>query len=167
MANKAITGFSDIFRRYWLAGMRKKLGLLNQEADDGALVQDLLKCMHRYGADFTNTFRDLSSGSLSEASVFQNLDFVQWFKRWQARLKRQPDAWEASRQLMITHNPAIIPRNYRVEEALAAAVEQADYSVMEKLLDVLSEPFQNPPQTAGYHLPPPPSEQPYRTFCGT
>ena len=167
MATKTITGFSDIFHRYWLAGMRKKLGLFNQEADDGALVQNLLECMHRYGADFTNTFRDLSSGSLSEASVFQNMDFVHWFERWRARLKRQPDAWEASRQLMITHNPATIPRNYRVEEALAAAVEQADYSVMEKLLDVLSKPFQDPPQTAGYHLPPPPSEQPFRTFCGT
>lgn len=167
MATKAITGFSDIFHRYWLTGMRKKLGLFNQEADDGALVQNLLECMHRYGADFTNTFRDLSSGSLSEASVFQHMDFVHWFERWRARLKRQPDAWEASRQLMITHNPATIPRNYRVEEALAAAVEQADYSVMEKLLDVLSKPFQDPPQTAGYHLPPPPSEQPFRTFCGT
>lgn len=167
MATKAITGFSDIFHRYWLTGMRKKLGLFNQEADDGALVQNLLECMHRYGADFTNTFRDLSSGSLSEASVFQHMDFVRWFERWRARLKRQPDAWEASRQLMITHNPATIPRNYRVEEALAAAVEQADYSVMEKLLDVLSKPFQDPPQTAGYHLPPPPSEQPFRTFCGT
>jgi uncharacterized protein YdiU (UPF0061 family) len=167
LANKTITGFSDIFHRYWLAGMRKKLGLLNQEADDVTLVQELLECMHRYGADFTNTFRDLSSGSLSEASVFQNREFVKWFERWQARLKRQPGAWETSRQLMITHNPAIIPRNYRVEEALAAAVEQADYSVMEKLLDVLSKPFQNPPQTAGYHLPPPPSEQPFRTFCGT
>jgi uncharacterized protein YdiU (UPF0061 family) len=54
-----------------------------------------------------------------------------------------------------------------VEEALAAAVERADYSVMEKLLGALSQPYRDPPEEAGYHLPPPPSEQPYRTFCGT
>jgi len=166
-ANEAITGFSETFRDYWLTGMRAKLGLFGQEADDEALVTDLLDCMHRHGADFTNTFRDLSSGSLPEASVFQAPDFKEWFERWQARLKRQSDDWQSSRQVMITHNPAVIPRNHRVEEALAAAVERADFSVMEKLLDILSRPYQDPPEEAGYHLPPPPSAQPYRTFCGT
>jgi uncharacterized protein YdiU (UPF0061 family) len=167
MANEVISGFSDTFRHYWLVGMRAKLGLLNQEADDGALVEDLLDCMHRHGADFTNTFRDLSSGSLPEASVFQSLDFKQWFERWQARLKRQPDSWETARRLMHTHNPAVIPRNHRVEEALEAAVERADFTVMEKLLGILSQPYQDLPEQADYHLPPPPSTQPYRTFCGT
>jgi uncharacterized protein YdiU (UPF0061 family) len=167
MANQAIQGFSDTFRQYWLSGFRSKLGLLNQEADDGALVDDLLGCMGRHGADFTNTFRDLASGSLPEASAFQAPDFKHWFERWQARLERQPDSWEASRRLMNTCNPAVIPRNHRVEEALEAAVERADFTVMEKLLGVLSLPYQEPPDQAGYDQPPPPSAQPYRTFCGT
>jgi len=130
-------------------------------------VEDLLDGMQRHGADFTNTFRDLASGALPEASVFQASDFKAWFERWQARLKRQPDSREASRRLMNTHNPAVIPRNHRVEEALAAATERADFSVMEKLLGVLSRPYQDPPEEAGYHLPAPPSAEPYRTFCGT
>ncbi|MDJ0915030.1 MAG: YdiU family protein [Desulfobacterales bacterium] len=167
MANQAIAGFPDTFQHYWLAGMRAKLGLLNAEDDDGTLIKDLLDGMHKHGADFTNTFRDLSSGSLPEASVFQTPDFKQWFERWQARLKRQPDSKEAVRQCMKTHNPAVIARNHRVEEALAAAVERADLTVMEELLGVLSQPFQDPPEEAGYHLPPPPSAEPYRTFCGT
>ncbi len=167
MVQEAVSGFLDTFRHYWLSGFRSKLGLLNQEADDGALVEDLLNCMHRHGVDFTNTFRDLASGSLPEASVFRALDFKQWFERWQARLKRQPDSWEASRRLMNAHNPAVIPRNHRVEEALEAAVERADFSVMEKLLGFLSQPYQDPPDLAGYHQPPPISTQPYRTFCGT
>ena len=167
MANEAISGFSDTFRHYWMAGMRAKLGLLNQEADDGALVEALLDCMHRHGADFSNTFRDLASGSLPEASVFRAQDFKQWYERWQARLKRQPDSWEASRRLMNANNPAVIPRNHLVEDALAAAVERSDFTVMEKLLGFLHRPYQDPPEQAGYHLPPPPSAQPYQTFCGT
>ncbi len=167
MANDAISGFSDTFRHYWLAGMRAKLGLSNREADDDALVEDLLDWMHRHGADYTNTFRDLASGSLPEASMFQAPDFRQWFERWQARLDRQPDSRETSRRLMTTHNPAVIPRNHRVEEALEAAVERGDFTVMDKLRDVLSQPYQDPPEPAGYHLPPPPSAPPYRTFCGT
>ncbi len=167
IANDAITGFTDTFHYYWLTGMRAKLGLLNQEADDDSLVKDLLDCMHRQGADFTNTFRDLSSGSLPEASMYQADDFKQWFERWQARLNRQPDAREDAHRRMRTHSPALIPRNHRVEEALLAATERSDYTVMDKLLGVLSRPFEEPPEQAGYHLPPPPSEEPYRTFCGT
>jgi len=167
MANEAISGFSDTFRHYWMAGMRAKLGLLNQEADDDALVEALLDCMYRHGADFSNTFRDLASGSLPEASLFRAQDFKQWFERWQARLKRQPDSWEASRRLMNTHNPAVIPRNHLVEDALAAAVERSDFTVMERLLGFLHQPYQDPPEQAGYHLPPPSSAQPYQTFCGT
>ena len=167
MANEAISEFSDTFRRFWLAGMRAKLGLLDEAADDGVLVEDLLACMHRHGADFTNTFRDLASGSLPETSVFRAPDFKQWHERWQARLKRQPHSREDSRRLMNTRNPAVIPRNHRVEEALEAAVERADFTVMEKLLGALSQPYQDLPEQSGYHLPPPPSAQPYRTYCGT
>jgi protein adenylyltransferase len=167
MASEAIAGFSDTFRHYWLKGMRAKLGLLNQEADDSALVTDLLNCMHHNGADFTNTFRNLSSGSLTDDAVFRAMDFKQWFERWQARLKRQPDSSEASLRMMRAHNPAIIPRNHRVEEALEAAVERADFSVMEELLGILSHPYQDPPQQDDYQLPAPLSAQPYRTFCGT
>jgi uncharacterized protein YdiU (UPF0061 family) len=68
---------------------------------------------------------------------------------------------------MNSHNPAVIPRNHRVEEALEAVVERADYTVMEKLLGFLSQPYQDPPEQAGYHLPPPTSALPYQTFCGT
>jgi uncharacterized protein YdiU (UPF0061 family) len=167
MATEAVSGFTDTFRQYWLEGMRSKLGLFNQETDDGALVEDLLDCMRRYGADFTNTFRELASGSLPEASMCQTPDFKQWFERWQARLKRQPDTWEASRRRMNMSNPGVIPRNHRVEAALEAAVERADYSVMEKLLGFLSQPYKDPPESAGYHLPALPSAQPYQTFCGT
>jgi len=167
MAEEAVSGFSDIFRSRWLAGMRAKLGLLNEEEGDGALVDALLDCMHRHTMDFTVTFRDLASRPLPEDGVYQSRDFKQWLERWQDRLKRQSGSWEVSRRLMTEHNPAVIPRNYRVEEALEAAVERADLTVMEKLLDVLSRPYQALPEHAGYRLPPPPSSQPYRTFCGT
>ena len=167
MANETIATFPDIFRRYWLEGMRAKLGLFNRETDDGTLVADLLACMQRHGADFTHTFRNLSSADLPDSALFRAPDFEPWIERWQARLKRQPEDFEFSRKLMRARNPAVIPRNQRVEEALEAAVERADFTVMQRLLDALSHPYREPPEHAGYHLPPPPSAQPYRTFRGT
>jgi uncharacterized protein YdiU (UPF0061 family) len=67
---------------------------------------------------------------------------------------------------MRNSNPALIPRNHRVEAALEAAV-QGDYSVMEQLLAVLSNPYAHYPEQADYSTLPTPSTRPYRTFCGT
>lgn len=68
---------------------------------------------------------------------------------------------------MRSASPAVIPRNHRVEEALEAA-GRGDYTVMHRLLEVLANPYEDPPPRAGhYRSPPPPSQPPYRTFCGT
>jgi uncharacterized protein YdiU (UPF0061 family) len=68
---------------------------------------------------------------------------------------------------MKNSNPAVIPRNHRVEEALEAAVEREDYSVMKRLLDVLSSPYAHSPEQDEYSTLPERSTRPYRTFCGT
>lgn len=64
-------------------------------------------------------------------------------------------------------NPAVIPRNHRVEEALEAAVEQGDYTVMERLLNVLSKPYAHTPEPDDYYTGPSESTRRYRTYCGT
>jgi uncharacterized protein YdiU (UPF0061 family) len=64
-------------------------------------------------------------------------------------------------------NPAIIPRNHRVEQALAAAVEHGDFEPFEALLQVLSRPYEDRPESMTYAAPPKPSERVFQTFCGT
>ena len=63
-------------------------------------------------------------------------------------------------------NPAIIPRNHRVEEALAAAEERDDLSVLHLLLAALESPFESKDEMAPYRVPPA-DDRGYRTFCGT
>ena len=53
-----------------------------------------------------------------------------------------------------------------VEEALAAA-GQEDYQPLQRLLSVLARPYDDTPEQTPYRSPAPPSDQPYRTFCGT
>ncbi len=92
--------------------------------------------------------------------------WTSWCDRWQARLTRRPPS-PGPVELMRKANPAIIPRNHRVEEALAAAVDEGDFSVMERFLAVLTTPFAYTPEQDEYAVSPRPSAQPYRTFCGT
>ena len=167
LAQKEMESFTKLYHSNWLAGMRTKLGLSNEEAEDEDLVKDLLSIMQKHHADYTNTFRALTLGTLEDTALFGTSEFHEWNERWQARIGRQQESKDSCNQLMRNSNPAIIPRNHRVEEALEAAVEQGDYSVMEKLLTALSNPYEYSPEQTNYAAPPTPSNRPYRTFCGT
>lgn len=168
LAEEAISDFAPLYHGHWLAGMRGKLGIHNEEQQDEVLIKELFGMMRQYGADYTNTFRALTSDEPEETVLHGAAEYTQWHNRWQARLERQPEEFRASfRQRMRSANPALIPRNHRVEEALAAAVEHGDYTVMKKLLKALSQPYAHSPEQAEFAQPPAASCPPYRTFCGT
>jgi len=44
-------------------------------------------------------------------------------------------------ELMLQANPAIITRNHRIEQPIKTPVGQEDYGPFEKLLEVLSSPY--------------------------
>jgi len=167
LAQNMIADFTELYHCNWLAGMRAKLGLFKEETEDESLIEDLLSIMQQYGADYTNTFLALTFDTPEDTALFESPEFAQWHELWQARLGRQQEPKASSHQLMRNSNPALIPRNHRVEAALKAAVEQEDYSVMERLFDVLSSPYAHSPEQADYSTLPSPSTRPYRTFCGT
>lgn len=167
IAQHAISNYMNIFQTNLLTGMRAKLGLFSEEPEDDALIEELLSIMQKYRADFTNTFRFLAMDKLEETALFGAPEFPRWHKKWQERLERQKESKASSQQLMKQSNPVIIPRNHLVEEAIEAAVQNSDYSVMERLLDALSKPYEYSPEHARYCQTPEPSNKPYRTFCGT
>jgi serine/tyrosine/threonine adenylyltransferase len=164
LATEVLEGFPARFEGYWLAGMREKLGLRRDDAGDAGLIRALLDWMQRSRADFTNTLRDLSAGKPPVEGRYQDGEFQAWHSRWRGRLGRegQPGA-EA---LMRSVNPAVIPRNHRVEEALSAAEGRDDLSVLHRLLAVLASPYEERPGMAPYRDPPT-DERGYRTFCGS
>lgn len=166
LAQAEISEFHKLYNSHWLKGMRAKLGLFNEEAEDETLIEELLGLMKKHHADYTNTFRALTSGTKEDSTLVSSSEFEQWYKLWEKRRDKQKESKDSSVKLMRDSNPAVIPRNHRVEEALKAAVEQGDYSVMERLLDVLSHPYAHTENQAEYTTVP---EEcgPYQTYCGT
>ncbi|MEH6945330.1 protein adenylyltransferase SelO [Bacillus sp. JJ722] len=167
MAQDAISDFSELYQSNWLEGMRAKLGIFNQESQDTALIEELLKIMQKYRADYTNTFLALTFEKHEDSVLFGTPEFAKWYEMWQARLSRQQESRASSQQLMRDSNPALIPRNHRVEAALEAAVNEGDFSVMERLLHALSNPYAHTAEQAEYCKLPATSSIPYQTFCGT
>jgi uncharacterized protein YdiU (UPF0061 family) len=165
-ATAALDRFPSLFEQHWLDGMRAKLGLFTREHDDKALVDELLAWMARRSADFTNTFRLLTAGRLVGQSTTADPEWEAWHRRLEARRGRQPQSSAEAGALMRRHNPAFIPRNHNVEEALLAATSRDDFSVMERLLEVLAAPYNHARDLPAFSASRQ-SERPYRTFCGT
>jgi uncharacterized protein YdiU (UPF0061 family) len=165
-ATSILHEFKSQFDDRWLQGMRSKLGLRSANDDDAELVQSLLAWMQDSRADFTNTFRDLSQDTLPAGCAYQSREFQTWHARWQARRQQEGTAPQELAAAMRRVNPAIIPRNHRVEEALAAAEQQGDFAPLHRLLAALQQPFADDAELATYREPPA-DESHYRTFCGT
>ena len=166
-AQGAISKYNDLYNEYWYTGMRAKLGIFNAEEDDEKLIQSLLNMMKRFKADYTNTFRNLTLGNLSDMEMFESEEFKKWYELWQERLTRQGKLKEDVKQLMEKSNPVVIPRNHRVEEALETAVKNNDYSVMQSLLDALKNPYNYSNINEYYSELPRTTSCPYKTYCGT
>jgi serine/tyrosine/threonine adenylyltransferase len=171
LTNEAISAFTARFQECWLAGMRNKLGLSSSEDGD---LDTLLRAMHEGGADFTLTFRRLCDAAADEKAdanariLFANpAVYDGWVARWRSRLAAETLEPSARAQMMRTTNPAFIPRNHRVEQALNAAIEYGDFSPFAEMLTVLSRPYEDQAAFADYANAPRADERVFRTFCGT
>lgn len=165
LANERLAGIAGLYRAAWEAVMRRKLALAGEEAGDGALADDLLAAMQGQGADWTRTFRLLARAAEGDAAplaaLFADASALRaWLPRWQAR--RAGDAADRLRAA----NPAVIPRNHLVEEALAAATT-GDMAPFAALLAELRRPFAPGAGRERFTLPAPSGFGPYVTFCGT
>jgi uncharacterized protein YdiU (UPF0061 family) len=154
LANDRLGRIAGIYRAEYLAVMAAKLGLSAPDAD---LTDDLLALMP--GADWTLFFRRLSEqGAAGVRGMIQAAGFEDWLARWQAA---GPDL-----SAMRAVNPAIIPRNHLVEEALAAATG-GDMAPFDALLAEVRRPYDPADGREAFALPAPEGFGDYVTFCGT
>ena len=174
-AMEVITGFRARFAAHWVDGMRHKLGLAKVQEGDADLATDFLAALHAGEADFTLAFRALADAAADPAGDAPGLRALctrtevlqSWLPRWRARSAAETTAPDERAAAMRLANPLFIPRNHRVEQAIAAAVEAQDFGPFETLLQATSRPFDAQPELAAYAAPAAPGERVQRTFCGT
>lgn len=165
IATDTLYQFRSLYAENWLAGMRKKLGLLGEEESDQQLIDELLTLMDEHGADYTNTFLSLTFQRLKGEVLFETDAFKCWYKRWKDRAELEKHSAEVMAR-MKQHNPAMIPRNFYVEEAIEAAIKGHDYTLVHELVRASAEPYAHSELQKKYERPPSPNNF-YRTFCGT
>lgn len=156
VATAAINRFPDIYAAEYAKVFGQKIGLTSSRDGDAALIAELLDWMTANKADFTNSFRTLSDGTVPEG-------LTDWGRAWEKRLAQEPGDPGGT---MALANPAYIPRNHQVEAMIKAAVA-GDYAPFERLNRVLATPFAHQPDAKDLARPPKPEEVVRQTFCGT
>ena len=165
IATDVIDNFQNIYEKKWLNMMRDKLGLFGEDKNDRQLIDDLLNWMEKYKIDYTNTFCHLMEIKINE-NTYKDEVFITWFDEWKKRSKLNNSSKEKQIQLMKKNNPIVIPRNHKVEQALTEA-NNGNLEKMNKLNDILKNPYSNQKDIAEYQVPAPMSNEKYQTFCGT
>ena len=147
-----VNAFADQYAAAWREVFGAKLGLPPGEAS-ADLAMALLKMMEASGADFTRSFHGLKTGHPG----FDHADLDDWLGAWRAA---GPETDRLERA-----NPAIIPRNHRIEAMIEAALG-GDLSPAKDLLSALRAPFEEPADQSLMDAPTPEEIVP-ATFCGT
>jgi uncharacterized protein YdiU (UPF0061 family) len=168
-ATEVVNAFPEEYERQWLQGMRAKLGLITEDEADLNLTAGFLTAMVGKKVDYTSAFRYLADAALGQEEPIRALfadpsAYDLWSGHWRARLAREAVAPLARAQAMRRANPAFIPRNHRVEEALSGVLEHGDYAPFRTLLHILSRPFEDQPEFAAFAEPAPEGYGHYRTF---
>ena len=164
LATDLIDNFQNIYEDKWLNMMRDKLGLFGEDKNDKKLINDLFNWMEKNKADYTNTFCHLMG--INSDEVYKNVEFVNWKNEWKKRSELNNSTKEKQIKLMKKNNPTVIPRNHKVEEALAEA-DKGSLDKMKKLLAILKNPYDNQNNIQEYQTPAPSNNEKYQTFCGT
>ena len=173
-AQEALAGFAPHYEAALHVGFRRKLGLGSEQADDVALVENLLSLMVANEVDFTLLFRHLCEaaqgpeGDDEVAALFADPGaYNLWAARWRSRLKMEGGSAAERAHAMRRTNPAYIPRNHLVAEVIEAAVERGDFRPFEALLAAVTRPFQGAAGLERFATPARPEECVRETFCGT
>jgi uncharacterized protein YdiU (UPF0061 family) len=163
-ATDLIDNFQNIYENKWLNMMRDKLGLFGEDKNDKKLINDFFDWMKKNKADYTNTFCNLMG--INSDEVYKNNDFITWKNAWKKRSELNNSTKEKQSKLMRENNPTVIPRNHKVEEALAEA-DKGNLDKMKKLLTILKNPYDIRYNIEEYQMPNSSSNEKYQTFCGT
>ncbi len=166
IAQDCIDEFDEKWNKSYYRMMLHKLGIADDSEDLYPLVDELLRLMQSLHLDYTNTFLALTEDRITEESPMNSMEFKQWMKRWE-NIINSSIGFEKARKMMRVSNPAFIPRNNLVEEALDSAIDK-DFTLFDKLLDVIKDPYHFQESLIHFTFPPHKDfERNYATFCGT
>jgi uncharacterized protein YdiU (UPF0061 family) len=124
--------------------IRQKFGLIEKDDQDNVLIGQFFEVLYQNQKDYTNSLRQLNDiGKLSN-----DVDFSDWLALYDKRIAQEQNSNRI--ELMNSVNPKYIFRNYLAEVAIRNAQDEKDYTEIETLFNLLSQPFDEHPNLTVY-----------------
>ncbi|HEX8638712.1 MAG TPA: YdiU family protein, partial [Pyrinomonadaceae bacterium] len=161
-AMAALDEYEPVFIENYYRLMREKLGLQTEREEDFELITDLFGIMQNNQIDYTRFFRrlcDFKSGTGEKNDSLQAMfldpaSFDEWAANYRKRLASETsDDSERSERLKRV-NPKYVLRNH-VAQAVIEKAQNGDYAEVDRLLEVLQNPFDEQTEMERFAEPPP------------
>ncbi|GMH32852.1 hypothetical protein BSKO_00686 [Bryopsis sp. KO-2023] len=170
-AEEAVGRYAEVMTSSYTETMARKLGLV---AYNKELSGELMKNMFEDEADFTNTFRAMSSVTTTPPEG-ESMDFIPeqllsaiggdlsderktawraWLSDYRAALQKDGLSEKDRMAMQNLTNPKYIPRQHLLQWAIEGA-EKGDNSELERLIKVVTAPFDEHEGMEKYCQPPP------------
>lgn len=164
----SLESFREYFTDKYMELMRAKLGLELEEAYDLKLIKDLLSVLEAQGIDYTAFFRRLShykgdKTGLLELSALE-APLSEWLNDYDKRLELESS--DERNQKMLRTNPKYVLKNYILQEAIEHA-ENGDNTLVNDLLVLAQNPFDEHPEFERYAKATPSSYQNLKLSCSS
>jgi uncharacterized protein YdiU (UPF0061 family) len=154
----SLEAYEAAFATHYVKLMQQKLGLQKPLPEDEALVTELLGLLHVSRVDYTNFFRALGNFRQAPDETNEPLRglFVDraaweaWTARYRVRLRAEESQGAERKRRMDRVNPKYVLRNYLAQIAIERATTQRDFSEIDRLRELLRDPFTERPGMESY-----------------
>lgn len=161
-AQAALAEYQTAYASRWDDLLHAKLGLQTRQPDDDKLFDAMFSVMQASQVDFTLFFRQLGDLQIDRRDADEPIRdlfidrpaFDAWAVQYRTRLALESRMDAERRLAMHAVNPKYILRNYLAQTAIEKA-QKDDFSEVDKLLKLLSTPFDEQAENARYAALPP------------
>ena len=130
---KTLGNYQSYFYNHFIDLFRRKLGFLKKDPKDFELIEETLNFLLQEKLDYTNFFRNLNG------FIFGDKKFS-CQEKLRARFELEKISQDQHEEIVKANNPKFILRNYLAQQAIENA-EKGDFSEVNKLLEILKNPF--------------------------
>lgn len=174
-SDEIMESYAPTYYEHYVSLMGAKLGLNEPAIEDWPLISAWLTLLQNNRLDYTNTFRslgnfdtDASADNRALRDQFMDREsFDAWAQTYRLRLLSQSGTAAERKARMDAVNPKYILRNHLAQVAIEKAEQLRDFSEIDRLLALLSRPFDEQPEMGRYAALPPESARHIVVSCSS
>ena len=141
---KVMEHYRQMYTKYFLYLMGKKLGLDEVNNDDFDFMSQMFGMLQSLQVDYTLFFRTLSRYEGKREALLKlgllHTSMNEWLDEYEKRLEANQSTLAERHEAMLKVNPKYVLKNYMLQEAIEKA-EQGEFALVDALFTIAQNPY--------------------------